>query len=139
MKNHEEHVRRDISKQYRCDVCDRSYANQNSLHTHIQKVSEVFMLCTNGCPDRLLFTGQSQVLSSLNPFPNDKFFTLPNSKHRQTTILNLTKMAESSLTGRKHCGKRINCSLRAISPFPTVFSRGTADTEKPGLVWERVK
>ena len=23
--------------------------------------------------------------------------------------------------GRKHCGKRRNCSLRAISPFPTVF------------------
>ena len=24
---------------------------------------------------------------------------------------------------RKHCGKRRNCSLRAISPFPTVFSK----------------
>ena len=23
---------------------------------------------------------------------------------------------------RKHCGKRRNCSLRAIFPFPTVFS-----------------
>ena len=23
----------------------------------------------------------------------------------------------------KHCGKRRNCSLRAISPFPTVFSK----------------
>ena len=32
----------------------------------------------------------------------------------------------------KHCGKRRNCSLRAISPFSrNVF-------EKPGLVWERV-
>ena len=27
-------------------------------------------------------------------------------------------------TGRKHCGKRRNFSLRAISPFPTVFSKG---------------
>ena len=27
--------------------------------------------------------------------------------------------------GRKHCGKRRNCSLRAISPFPTVFSKGS--------------
>ena len=27
-------------------------------------------------------------------------------------------------TGRKHCGKRRNCSLPAISPFPTVFSKG---------------
>ena len=27
-------------------------------------------------------------------------------------------------TGRKHCEKRRNCSSRAISPFPTVFSKG---------------
>ena len=27
--------------------------------------------------------------------------------------------------GRKHCGKRRNCSLRAISPVPTVFSKGS--------------
>ena len=27
-------------------------------------------------------------------------------------------------TGRKHCEKRRNCSLRAISPFPAVFSKG---------------
>ena len=26
-------------------------------------------------------------------------------------------------TSRKHCGKRSNCSLRAISPFLTVFSK----------------
>ena len=26
-------------------------------------------------------------------------------------------------TSRKHCGKRRNCSLRAISPFPTLFSK----------------
>ena len=26
--------------------------------------------------------------------------------------------------GRKHYGKSRNCSLRAISPFPTVFSKG---------------
>ena len=26
-------------------------------------------------------------------------------------------------TGRKHCGERRNCSLRAISPFLSVFER----------------
>ena len=26
--------------------------------------------------------------------------------------------------GRKHCWKKRNCSLRAISPFPPVFSKG---------------
>ena len=27
------------------------------------------------------------------------------------------------LTGRKHCGKRSNCLLQTISPFPTMFSK----------------
>ena len=41
---------------------------------------------------------------------------------------------------RKHCGKRRNCSLRAISPLPTVFSKDLYfRLVKPGLVWERVK
>ena len=34
------------------------------------------------------------------------------------------KWQKVNQTGRKHCGKRRNCSLRAISPFPTVFSKG---------------
>ena len=42
--------------------------------------------------------------------------------------------------GRKHCGKRKNCLLQAISSFPNVFKRFVLQTQKkPGLVWERVK
>ncbi|XP_052284311.1 transcription factor IIIA-like isoform X1 [Dreissena polymorpha] len=37
-KNHEEHVKRDIARQFRCEVCDRSYATKQSLNTHIQKL-----------------------------------------------------------------------------------------------------
>ena len=41
--------------------------------------------------------------------------------------------------GRKHCGKRRNCSLRAISPFPTVFSKGLFPRGVKGvIVWEWV-
>ena len=36
----------------------------------------------------------------------------------QTTISNLMKMAGTSPKGTKHCGKRVNCSSRAIVPFP---------------------
>ena len=40
---------------------------------------------------------------------------------------------------RKHCGKRRNCSLRTISPFPAVFSKGLYCTHtKTWAVWERV-
>ena len=42
--------------------------------------------------------------------------------------------------GRKHCGKRRNCSLRAISPFTTVFSKGLFPGGiKSVIVWEWVK
>ena len=34
------------------------------------------------------------------------------------------KWQEVIRTGRKLCGKRRNCLLQAISPFPTVFSKG---------------
>ena len=32
-------------------------------------------------------------------------------------------MKTSLQMGRKHCGKKRNCSLRAISPFPTLLSK----------------
>ena len=39
--------------------------------------------------------------------------------------------------GRKHCGKRENCSLRAIFPFPTMFSKGLFPRGIKGvIVWE---
>ena len=43
--------------------------------------------------------------------------------------------------GRKHCGKKRNCSLRAIFPFLTVFFKRPVLQihEKQGLAWERVK
>ena len=71
---------------------------------------------------------------------NLTLYQTTNSTLFQTTricrwpFLNLMKMVE-----RKHCGKRRNCSLQAISSFPTVFSKiCMADTWKPGLVWKRV-
>ena len=45
-----------------------------------------------------------------------------------------------SKKGRKHCGKRRNCSLRAISPFPTVFSKDLYYRYvKKGFAWEIFK
>ena len=58
----------------------------------------------------------------INPFSND-IFRLFQTESLQTTISNVMKMVEILQTGRKHCGKRRNCSLRAISPFSTVFSK----------------
>ena len=67
--------------------------------------------------------------------------TLPVCK---TTTSNSSKMKELAddnfkfdengrkvlQTGRKHCGKRRNCSLQAISPFSTVFNSVILETRK---------
>ena len=48
-------------------------------------------------------------------------FQIERLCRRQFKILR--KWQKVIQTGRKHCGKRRNCSLQAISPFPTVFSK----------------
>ena len=45
---------------------------------------------------------------------------------------------------RKHCGKRRNCLLRAISPFPTMFSEAVllmclTITRRQILDWSKLK
>ena len=53
---------------------------------------------------------------------NFRFFHTERVCRRQFQICQ--KWQKVIQMGRKHCGKRRNCSLRAISPFPTVFSKG---------------
>ena len=66
----------------------------------------------------------------LNLFPSNKPYTLPNWKSLQRTILNLMQMASIVLhKGRKHRGKRRNCSWRAIFLFLRCFQKTcTVDT-----------
>ena len=54
-------------------------------------------------------------------YANFRFFKFSSKKHMMSktwpngdTVIWLS---------RKHCGKRRNCSSRAISPFPTMFSK----------------
>ena len=62
----------------------------------------------------------------LNHLLNDKFWTPPNWKILQTTIWTLIKKWHEVLqTGRKHCGKRRNCSF-----FHHVFKRLVQKTRK---------
>ena len=92
-----------------------------------------------------------------NKFSNQYFETYSDSPyltHYQTTNFRLFqtervcrrqfqiwwKWQKAIQTVRKHCGKRRNCSLRAISPFPTVFSKGLFPRASKGdIVWEWVK
>ena len=68
----------------------------------------------------LFLAGYNGSYRSINsPFPNDKFWTLPYLK----TVDDNFRFEENGQKGRKHYGKRRNCSLQAISPFLTVFSK----------------
>ena len=59
-----------------------------------------------------------------NPWPDNKFRLFQTERVCRRQFHIWRKWKEVIQTGRKHCGKRRNCSLRAISPFPTVFSKG---------------
>ena len=95
------------------DLCQPA-ASSNRTHTG----TKIFP--TKCCCDSFFQNG----FCFLNPLPNDKFYTLPNWNSLQMTISNLWKWKKVLEMGWKHCGIRRNCSLRAISPFPTVFSKG---------------
>ena len=57
---------------------------------------------------------------TFNPFP--KRHILDSSKLKEKTIFNLTKMVKRFWV-ENTVGKRRNCSIRAISRIPTVFSK----------------
>ena len=65
-----------------------------------------------------------------NPFPNDKFYTLPNSKCLQTTILNLTKNGgKLSKKIENTVGKEEIARYEQFLLFPRCFQKTcTADT-----------
>ena len=75
-----------------------------------------------------------------NPFPNDKFFYSSKLKKFADDNFKFDQNGEVLKTGRKHCWKRRNCLLQAISPFLTVFSKDFYCRHlKRGLVWETVR
>ena len=51
--------------------------------------------CGKGLASKLTITWNRFSFNLFNPFPKDKFLTLPNWKSLQTTILSLMRMAES--------------------------------------------
>ena len=62
---------------------------------------------------------------SLEPFPERQILDSSKLKEFADDNFNLDvdRRKLYKRVDRKHCGKRRNCSLRAISPFPTVFSK----------------
>ena len=62
--------------------------------------------------------------SCINPLPDDKFYTSKLKEFADDNFKFDENGRKLSQMGGKHCGKRRNCLLQAISPFPTVFSKG---------------
>ena len=63
------------------------------------------------------------------PFPKGQILDSSNLKEVADDNFEFDENWQEVVKTVKHCGKRRNCSLRAISPFPTVFKKAcTADT-----------
>ena len=59
-----------------------------------------------------------------NPLPDMPILGPFNSTAKKDMMAKIYKNRDTVIClSRKHCGKRKNCSLQAISPFPTMFSK----------------
>ena len=56
-----------------------------------------------------------------SPFPRRQNLYTSKLKGFADDNFSLNEWQKVLQTGGTHCGKRRNCSLRAIFPFPTVF------------------
>ena len=80
-------------------------------------------------PDEYMYLksiNQPKIFSrtALNPFLNDKFIN--QSKQKELVDDNFEFDENGRWFSKRvedNCGKRRNCSFRAISPFPAVFSK----------------
>ena len=67
----------------------------STINHHFSNIRVVVCKCFFSLDKSII----SSFVEQFNPFPNGKFWTLPNWKSLQTPILNLMKMAESYLIG----------------------------------------
>ena len=64
------------------------------------------------------------LLRTINPLPHMPILGSSNSTLNKDMMAKIWTNGDTVIClSRKHCGKRRNCSLRAISPFPTMFSK----------------
>ena len=60
----------------------------------------------------------------VNPLPHTVILGSSNSAANKDMLSKIWTNGDTIiLMSRKHCGKKRNCSLRAISSFPTMFSK----------------
>ena len=83
------------------------------VYLHLRRVTQKDQFCQK--------TVRIYLYLTLSQTTNFGLFQTERVCRRQFQILR--KWQKVIQTGRKHCGKRRNCSLRAISPFPQCFKR----------------
>ena len=103
-----------------------------SMHMFIQQAPAAILACTfmktlftgtanaNRSLMALVYTNENNLYQPFSQTTNVRFFQTERVFRRQFQLR--WNWQKSLQTGRKHCRKRRNCSFRAISPFPTVFS-----------------
>ena len=93
--------------------------NPLSAHFCCWEANWIIYTCVDG------YSGSFEVLNlkklTLSQATNFRLFQTERGCRRQFQIW--WKWQKVLQMGRKHCGKRRNCLLKAISPFPTLFSK----------------
>ena len=73
---------------------------------------------------QMIFSPKFAINWKLYPFPKRQILDFSTLKELADNNFKFDENGRKSIPmGRKHCGKMRNCSLRAITPFPTVLSK----------------
>ena len=87
-------------------------------HTNPIRVAHYYLICLQTLPN---WKSKIWNLLTLSQMTNFRLFQTEKVGRRQFQIW--CKRQKVLQTGKKRCGKWRNCSLRAISSFPKVFSK----------------
>ena len=94
------------------------------LSTDTQTIDQYDWKIFNSCQPARPATSADTVCKFINPLPHmPKYGLFHFSSKWKYDVKNMDKWGTIIWLSRKYCGKRRNCSLRAISSFPTMFSK----------------
>ena len=90
----------------------------------VELVSDLILIQPLACEMYVLLLTLYNAIPTLTHYQRKNFRLFQTERVCRRQFHIWWKWQKVIQSGRKHCGKRRNCSLWAISPFPTVFSKG---------------
>ena len=113
------------------EMISQKYSLGDHFKKRKKKTFAKFLLLAPACSAlvRPMFLATTSHVLFFNPLPDMSILGFSNSASNKDMMSKIWTNGDTiTWLSRKYCGKRRNCSLRAISPFPTMFSKAACCT-----------